>query len=308
MKKKSKILFQNYIFMILLSLCPVEGSAEQADAPEFRTAFTSDMISGVDRDDATLALNIMLERIVKRKLVGYRGEILILPDIETAIQKSNSGNIDIIAMTSINYLQARDQMRMIPSFVSTIGDNVEQELVLIVQKGQDNKILSQLQNKKIIIEKGNIGNIALMWLDTLLFEHALQESGVFFQTIKRVNKSSRAVLPVFFGQADACIVLRRTYKTMVELNPQVGKQLTIMFESPAFLFTVTCFDSKVDERIKTAVMEFYNTAAEEPMTKQLTLMFHYEKITSYKPEYLINIGKLYEKHKAIKTKKNGEKH
>ncbi len=308
MNKNSIILFQTSIFMIQLFLLSAEGSTEQTDVLLFRVGFTSELISGVDMDDAKVALNIMLESLTKRELAGYSGENLIFPDIETAIQEFSIGNIHLLTMTSINYLQARDKTEITPSLVSTIGDNVELGFVLLVQKRQENKILSQLQNKKIIIEKGNIGNIALIWIETLLFEHSLQESRAFFQTIKRVNKSSHAVLPVFFGQADACIVLRQTYKTMVALNPQVGKQLMILFESPAFLFTVTCFSPKVDERIKTTVMEYYNKAADDPVGKQFSMIFHFDKITSYKPEYLINIGKLYEKHKTIKAIKNGGKH
>ena len=50
--------------------------------------------------------------------------------------------------------------------------------------------------------------------------------------MKLVDHASQAVLPVFFRQADACLMPRWSYDTMVELNPQVKDQAIILALSP----------------------------------------------------------------------------
>jgi phosphonate transport system substrate-binding protein len=74
------------------------------------------------------------------------------------------------------------------------------------------------------------------------------------RTIQGV-KLSQTVLPVFFRQFDACVVTRRGFQVMSELNPQVGQQLKILASSPsmvpvAFLFRADYSDPAKDRIIK----------------------------------------------------------
>ena len=48
--------------------------------------------------------------------------------------------------------------------------------------------------------------LAPTWLDTELLRNKLPLSARFFREITRTSKMSRAILPVFFNQADACLV------------------------------------------------------------------------------------------------------
>lgn len=191
---------------------------------------------------------------------------------------------------------------MTPEFSPSPWNSPENELVFLVNKKRNINSLDQLRNKNIIIKKDFSYSLALIWLDTLLLERSLPEGNQFFQTIKPVDKESKSVLPVFFGQADACIVHRETFETMISLNPQVGKQLKILFKSPPFLMAVTCYHNQLDNTIKDLVIKFSETADQDPEGKQILMIFKMRNVFRYRPEYLKNVEDLYNKHKKLKMK------
>lgn len=62
------------------------------------------------------------------------------------------------------------------------------------------------------------------WLDGLLAAEGRGPMGSFFGPAAWETKFSQSVLPVFFGNAEACLTSRRGFETMGEMNPQVGKR------------------------------------------------------------------------------------
>ena len=63
----------------------------------------------------------------------------------------------------------------------------------------------------------------MVWLSTILEEGHCGSSDQFFGSVTTDTKVSRVVLPVFLGQADACLTSKAGFDTMCELNPQVAK-------------------------------------------------------------------------------------
>ncbi|MCP4119231.1 MAG: phosphate/phosphite/phosphonate ABC transporter substrate-binding protein [Desulfobacteraceae bacterium] len=290
-------------FICLMVLSPVAVSAKQADAGDFRTVgvgYIASTISGVDKRDAKVALDIMVGKIVERKFPEVQSSSVIYPDMEAAEHAVENNDIDIMTMLSINYLEIRDRNILIPKYIGSIGREPEEKYVLLVKKEHNIKALSELRNKKIITQKGGNGVLSLMWLDTLLMEQSLPESRFFFNSVKKNSKVSMAVLPVFFGQADACIVPRNAYETMVELNPQIGKKLNVLSESPGFLVTISCFRSGMAENSRKIIEEQFDTLDENPEYHQILILFHLKSVNRYKPEYLLNVEKLYNKYHRLK--------
>ncbi len=116
--------------------------------------------------------------------------------------------------------------------------------------------LGDLKNGNLFIHDEKPGNgVPQMWLDTFLVKQGLTRSKYFFTNIKEVDKVSQAVLPVFFKQADACLVSRSGFETMVELNPQIGEQLAIQATSPGFILGGVFFRRDFRADIKKLIMD-----------------------------------------------------
>jgi ABC-type phosphate/phosphonate transport system substrate-binding protein len=267
-----------------------------------RMANLANTISGVAKKDAKLAVVLLLRKVRKEKLPEYRLENSILADVDSVVQNFNAGKIDVLTISSIDYLKIRRLVNIEPAFVSLRDGKPENDYVLLVNKDKGIKTLEQLQNKKISIEKGMNGEAAVLWLETMLLDHALPESSLFMQKFKRVDKVSQAVLPVFFGQADACIVHRYKFETLSALNSQIGKKLQAIYASPPLLNQLTCFRKDLDEHVKEAALSYTERLQSDPEGRQFLMMYRIEGTTKYKNEYITAIENLYEKFKTLNAK------
>ncbi|MGB3111413.1 MAG: PhnD/SsuA/transferrin family substrate-binding protein, partial [Candidatus Omnitrophota bacterium] len=186
------------------------------------------------------------------------------------------------------------------SMATVSGGEVEQKFILLVRKDKGIKRLSQLKGKKLLVETGGRGDIGLLWLNTTLLKDRLPESGELFSNIKRATKASQAVLPVFFGQADACIVTRGSFRTAAELNPQLGGELDVLAESPPYLVSVACFREGYDEKYKKIIMDTSLKLHEDPKGKQILTLFRVDKIVLFDPTYFNSIKELINEYNELK--------
>jgi ABC-type phosphate/phosphonate transport system substrate-binding protein len=129
----------------------------------------------------------------------------------------------LVGMPSLDFLQIKDKIPLEPALSYSLNNQVGTEYVLIVPKDKESHSLSGLKNKKIIIHKhDDTGLIPILWLNSLLRQQGLPPAERFCGSIKKVDQVSQAVLPVYFRQADCCVVTCDGFETMKELNPQLG--------------------------------------------------------------------------------------
>ena len=84
--------------------------------------------------------------------------------------------------------------------------------------------LAGLKGRTVLMYENSRTCLAPPWLDTILLEKGLPPASEHLGSVSQVKKLSGVVLPVFFRQADACVVTRRGLETLSELNPQVGSR------------------------------------------------------------------------------------
>lgn len=291
-------LFSFLTFMLVISI-PLAGFCESGHV--IRIGYFLDTFSEVDPKDAHVALEVLGDRFAMKREVPYKNELDVLSDLEIAVRKNNQGKIDILSLMSVEYLQIRDRLLMEPMFVPSLTEeNPVVSFVLLVKEHQGINNLEQLRNKKIIVQKSGRGTIALMWLDTKLYECALPESKTFFHSIKKVEKVSHAVLPVFFDKVDACIVPLYAYETMAELNPQLNKQLSIQLKSPGFLMTMICMRVGMDKDVRESIMRNVDEIEKDSEGRQILSIMKTKKIVRYKADYLQSTEEMYKKYKELK--------
>ena len=289
------------IIVCLLFLFPAGSNAVKGDNA-FRLGVIADTFSGVNENDARIALNMLLAKQLKKESWGDDIETVIYPDIQAAVKDVREERIDLLTLPTLDYLQVKSEIRMIPKMISGVGPEEEQSYLLLVKKDGKIDSLSGLRQKGLIVEKGVNGRLALKWLDTLLLERSLPESAVFFREVKQVDKSSRALLPVFFGQADACIVRRFAFKTMTELNPQVGKKLMVLERSPVFGSVLLCFRPGIETKLSDSIVDFIQKMPDHAEHRQVLLLFQVKKIFLFEPEHLYDLESLLDRYVRLTEK------
>lgn len=302
MKKNMTLIFPIFLittFQVIFCISRVFGEAEKI----IHMGIIADTISGMDVNDAVIAVETIINKLLSRKLPEYKCKSTLYFDADAAINEYLANKVDVLHLTSLNYIKNKDKLNIIPAFVPLNGGKPLNTYVMLVRKESGLNTLERMKSKTLIVEAGNSGDIALLWLDTILLEKFLKESRSFFRNIKRVNKVSQAVLPVFFKQADVCIVRRFTFETMVDLNPQIAQNLMILRESQPFLFSIGALHPGIDKRAAEIIKKFSKMLIEEPEGRQLLLLYGIEEVVDYKPEYLENIMNLYNRNLILNQKK-----
>ncbi len=233
----------------------------------------SSAFSGVDKRDAQVALKMMLDKVVAKitdnKKYTHKFEAIAFDDLESIVQSFHSHRIHFMNLNSFDYLAIRDQLPQLePVLIVTPEEHPTTRFVLLVRNGGTIQNLGQLREKKLTIPNNMDGKMGMIWLNTLLVSNDLPASKSFFSTIKVMDKVSQVVLPVFFSQADACIVSRFAFETMVEMNPQIQKQVAVLFESDAYVKDLICLDKNVNENLKNDIIQSACSLHSDPEARQ----------------------------------------
>jgi hypothetical protein len=80
--------------------------------------------------------------------------------------------------------------------------------------------------------------------------NSFSECDTFFGSVEEKVKVSQALLSVFVGQSDACLFPDESYKTMVELNPQLKQKLRTIVTLDNLLIGIGFFRKTYKENLK----------------------------------------------------------
>ena len=101
------------------------------------------------------------------------------------------------------------------------------------------------------------------------------------------------ILPVFFRKTDACVVTRRGWETMGELNPQVTLQLRELASSPELVTMVLFFRAGYQSPSRRKVMQALLDMPKSPHGRQILTLFRGEALQEVPRSVLDSARSLY---------------
>jgi|WetSurMetagenome_2_1015567.scaffolds.fasta_scaffold95427_2 hypothetical protein len=242
----------------------------------FRIGFSAGMLEGLNRSDAKAAMDVWGSSIAVNKGIASGAATEFFETVHELGAAIKNGRVQLIGLRVDEYLALGGALGKV--FFGIHHDGLLGEYVILVRQPDAAKGLSGLRGKQLVLLTGSRAGLAPAWLDTVTLQLAQVDAAGFFGSIQEVPKVSRAVLPVFFGQKDACVVPRAGFKTMVELNPQVGRDLVEAAVSPAvapsFLVLVDSYQGHEREVVVDALLHLHENAKGQ----QLLNMFGHERL------------------------------
>ncbi|TFH29530.1 MAG: hypothetical protein E4G97_07095, partial [Deltaproteobacteria bacterium] len=154
--------------------------------------------------------------------------------------------------------------------------------------------------------RGGSGSIATLWLDTLLAKQRLPSIDRFFESLKEEVKPQQVILPVFFQQADACLVGRTSFLTAVEMNPQIGKDLVVLETSPVFPIAVLCSRATMTKFQKEEFLRLSFRMTKSPTCRQILTLFKVDKIMRVPPTALDGLAALVRESEGNRIARKGK--
>jgi phosphonate transport system substrate-binding protein len=182
-----------------------------------------------------------------------------------------------VALNVVEYRQIADLLDG-SQIIAEGGAAGLEQYVLLAKRTGGIQHLGDLRGRRVCMLKGPKMCVASAWLSTILDEAHLGSSEQFLGVVTTDTKASRVVLPVFFGQADACLTTKRSFDTMGELNPQVAKDLTVIASSPALVVTFYIFRKNYRGLSQESFAKVYSDLPATAAGRQIATLFQFESL------------------------------
>ena len=279
------------------------GTGEtRADSGVLQVGFSENVFYDVNPKDAQAITKICVEDMAVR-LDGEekRAEMTLFPSLSSIVKALQAGKLDFLMTLPLEYLKVREEALLRPVWTGSFEGMFLYEYALLVRRDSGVKDPAHLADMRLVMDTGGKGKIPQIWLDTVLLRNELPESRDLFGSIDMVDKPSQALFPVFFGQADACLIPARTFQTMAELNPQLSEQLVVLLRSPGFCRGLMCVSQSIYEEYEFRFSEALSAFNTEPQGQQLLTVFRMDKIVAFEPRYLESTQELIAEYEALRA-------
>ncbi len=250
---------------------PEPGGAGTPPRP-IRLALSASTLGDVNEADARAALKVWIQNATQGTAVRLELAPAVFVPSDEMERQIRRGDLDAFVITALEYVRVAEFVS--PDWLLVDANSREEsEYLLLVHAKSGITRVQQLKGVSLAIHQNKAASLALVWVSTLLASQRLDPPERFFGRTVFNTKLARVLLPVFFRQVDACVVRRSGYRTMCDLNPQLGRQLRVVATSPHLITELFGLHkhcpSPESETFKNALMNLRNTS----FGKQVTTLF-----------------------------------
>ena len=256
----------------------------------------------MDIDDALAATKVWTEAVIRKNRVAAGAETFVFSDLAAVVKAIKDKRADLVVTLPLEYLAIKDKVPLRPISVGVARGKHHEEHVILVHRDRGTTEFAQLKGKKLVVGAGGTGSTAWMWLNTLAMKSGQADGEGFFQEIREVRKASQAILSVLFEKDNACLVTLGAFETMVELNPQLGRDLVVVTASPGLCGPIVSAREDIASDYGKVLEEGLRSLHEEPQGQQILELFHLDKLIPFQGSYLDGVIRLADDHNVLKAK------
>lgn len=229
--------------LVCLGLMPDLVADDELDN-EIRIGYFIDPIDKVDRSDLKYTLdawadNFGSDRYPLIKVTTFENEARFK-------QSLSAGTLDLGVIYSYQY-ETVSELKASPQYL--VGRDVEPlvEFILLVRGDAGIDSAHDLKGKKIIVNTGRRGKLPLMWLRRFMLSEGVNEDTEIFGDVEYAADSFNSIAPVFFKNADACVITRREFQENAMLNAELVQKLHDVASSLNMPTRVLLFSPVIDQ-------------------------------------------------------------
>lgn len=259
------------------TICAAVSLLAAPDSPSdryvTRGGYSANLVRHASDNDVRGAFLAYSAAISHANQIASAPDQLICRSVAEMERALREDHIDILVAPATELFQMPPELLTLPYVVSTAGGQSGVEYLLLVRADAAVDHLADLAGRQLCLVDNPQGLLAGPWLDSILHEAALPSAATFFSDTRLCPKPNLAALPVFFGQADACVISRSSFEVLGELNPQVHRQLRILAASPRLQPIVAAFRHNIDPAIKVSILSAISNIDSTSSGRQLLTLF-----------------------------------
>ena len=222
------------------------GSVVRADTAKvlvpvtMKAGFMTSAFLQSNRNDVEAGLKVLAESIGLER--GYQVTVKTrsFHDVAAFHAAIKAGEVNVAVYDSLTFVAGPHPGDLTPAFIPVRKGAFGRRYLVLVRRDRPLHNLDDLRGKSMVELQAPDLSVGHTWLLSLLLAKGAGTHEEFFRSIEYVDRPTAAVLPVFFGSKDACLVDDFAFNLMVELNPQVGARLQPVAVSAPLVGAVVC--------------------------------------------------------------------
>jgi ABC-type phosphate/phosphonate transport system substrate-binding protein len=283
-----------------LALAPAHGISGQDGRPLLRYGICIGAIETANPNDVRAASVVWTQGIADA-VGSFRGADAFLFSTPAAASDAiNSGDADVLALSTLEYLAAERVLKASPAMVWQMTTSPMVQYVVLARAGTDD--LSRAAGRSLALyATGRPWALSEMWADVALADAGVKRGQAALSAVRIQDKKGRAAMAVFFGQADFAIEDRAAFDTAVAMNPKMGQELKVLARSPELLSGLVCISDRMGPALRQQFVDKAIHLHESTRYQQTFVTMRVSRLLRWDPHYLDSARALLARHQALKT-------
>jgi len=240
-----KNIFLNIVF-ILFGALAIPLSSD--DSYHLHAGYILEGTSSIAARDVQLGYEFLAKRYNKKYNITV--EMAFYPKKENAISLFEKGNLDYIGMPFAIFASSYSRFKPYLSdiFISSTTDAVLEPFVTLVSQTEGSSI-SLFRGKKAVFEEEDSN--AIVYADMITMKYFHNRYSDQFE-VNNAPSAQRAILMLYFHQADIAFVPLRSWETAKMMNPSLEKKIKMVDTSPpVFGYGIELYHNRVPQKLHT---------------------------------------------------------
>lgn len=280
------------LLLLLATLLAPGLPAARAEPRAFNVGLLRYSVTGISENDTRAAFRSWVQLIGRESGLEMEAGTVYLATPAAALQAIRAGQIDVLVCNGLEYLELAPHLPPGRLLTPTRTTGAMEEYLLLCHRDAPGSGLADLRGKRLFRLSRWAAPLAGLWLEAELHRHGQPSVREFFASTTSFSKPARALLPVHFKQADACLVTRAAYETMCELNPKLRETLRIVVRSPPLVASVIWLNAPPDSALHAKAYEVVKDLQRSAAGRQTMLLFQYTGLVDCPDRALASVREL----------------
>ncbi|MBL4730971.1 MAG: PhnD/SsuA/transferrin family substrate-binding protein [Sulfurimonas sp.] len=254
--------------------------------------YSSSSVNQFSKKDTLIAIKVWIREILRDDEDTI--DFFFYDNSKHMIEDLKLGKLDIVITFGLDFVKYIEKSELVNAFAGGMNNRSLDNFILLVHKNSSKKKLLANKNPRIAVQKNE--EISKLYLKHYFLKHKGHENINFVD----VRKRKEAILKVFFKNADAALVTKKTFEFAKELNPQIGRSLKVIETTNIPAGNFGFFRQGLDPHVRSELVSRALDIINSNRGRQILDIFQIDRVVETKVEELAPIEKLYNDYKILK--------
>ena len=282
-----------------------QSAGAKRELQRLKFCFTTNIFNQIGANDARASMKSWGQAVAGEIGSNLDVQTQTVDDAESLAKKFRNKEVEGGIMPIDDFFRVESTAPFGKLLITETQGGHTDQYVLLVHAESNARKLADLKGARI--NRLNTYRMCLAddWINGILAEQVATPANKFFDSVVPCPKLSRAVLPVFFQQVDACVVTVSGFNTMAELNPQIGRQLRTLATSEPLVTAALLLRKDNPNNLNQSAIRALERMHLTPSGQQILTLFQSDRIRRHPLSALDTARKIANKRIQLRRASHG---